>query len=128
MRHGKYGLTTATSMTNDEIKKNLSAEALKELETEVKSKPPPVTFIIQEIVNNRLDPGAEFTIIDLFLLIHTDEEHKPAKAIKMQTLRTTLSNISRKPESNIEVSKKASKIRLYKKKFETEEAPKDAKK
>lgn len=116
MRHGKYGLTTATTLTDDQIKAGLSKEALTELEKEVKNKPAPVTYLIQEVVNNDLDPGDEFTVIDMFLMIHTAKEICPEKTIKMQTLRTTLSALSRKPESNIEVAKKASKIRLYKKK------------
>ena len=114
MRHGKFGLTTATALTDDEIKSQLPADALKELEAEVKGRKPPVTYIIQEAVN-AMEPGTEFTVIDLFLLIHTNKDIRPDKAIKMHTLRTTISTMSRKEGSNVEVSSKASKIRLYRK-------------
>ena len=114
MRHGKYGLTTAIALTDDEIKTQLPKDALVELEKEVKGRKAPVTYIIQEAIN-LIDPGTEFTVIDMFLMIHTNEEIRPDKSIKMHTLRTTLSTMSRKEESGIEVASKASKIRLYRK-------------
>jgi len=115
MRHGKYGLTNAVELTDDQIETQLSPEALKELKDGMKENKPPVTYLIQKVVGN-LDDEVEFTVSDMYIMLHkADNPDAPSKQLKLHTIRTTLSNLARREDTEIEVSKKSSKVRLYKK-------------
>jgi hypothetical protein len=96
MRHGKYGLTVASELTDDQIKTALSPAALKELEASVKDKAMPVTFLISEAVGPMV-AGQEFTVLDMFVMLHDPSysEYVPEKPIKVHTLRTSLAAMAR---------------------------------
>jgi len=114
MRHSlNYGLLNQVDLSDEKIKTALPKDALAELEKTGGSKTHPANYLIMQALENELDAGDQFTVNDLYILIHKDQE---GIIVKMSTLRSSLSNLARREESPIDVAKMAGKHRIYVKK------------
>jgi hypothetical protein len=110
-RHSqKYGLLNRVGDTDDKIKASLPKDAAAELESKCAKKHQPASFLINQLVEEELKAGDQFTVSDFYILLHQGEEKI---LIKMDTLRSTLSTMSRKEGANFKAANKDAKHRLY---------------
>jgi hypothetical protein len=110
-RHSlKYGLLNQVADSDEKIKAALPKDAAAELESKCARKHQPAAFLINQIIETDLKPGSEFTVSDLYILMHTGESKI---IIKMDTMRSTLSTLSRKKDPLFKAANKDSKHRLY---------------
>jgi hypothetical protein len=111
MRHSlKYGLLNRTKDSDEKIKAALPKDAAAELERKCARKHQPASFLINQLIEADLKSGEEFTVSDLYILLHTGADEI---VIKMDTMRSTLSTLARKEGAIFKAANKDVKHRLY---------------
>lgn len=110
MRHSlKYGLLHAVDMSDDKIKSSIPKDAAAELEKASGRNKHPASFLVKQIID-AMPAGNEFTVSDVYILLHKDQE---GIIVKMPTLRSTLSTLSRKKDAMFAAANKDLKHRIY---------------
>lgn len=113
MRHSlNFGLLNAVEATDENLEAELPKAALAELKKAAGSGKRPASFLVDRVIE-RMDSGAEFTVNDMYIMLHIGEKDV---LVKMATLRSTLSTKARREDSAIEIANKDAKNRLYRKK------------
>lgn len=110
MRHSlKYGLLNRTKDSDEKIKAALPKDAAAELERKCARKHQPASFLITQLIEE-MGAGDEFSVSDLYILLHTGADEI---IIKMDTMRSTLSTLSRKEGAIFKAANTDKKHRLY---------------
>jgi hypothetical protein len=111
MKHSlKYGLLNRISDSDEKIKSALPKDAAAELERKCARKHQPASFLISQIIENDMAAGDEFTVSDIYIMLHTGADEI---IIKMDTMRSTLSTLARKDKATFKPANKDKKHRLY---------------
>ena len=113
MRHSiDFGLLNAIEENDEKIAAELPKAALEELKKAAGGGRRPAGFLIDRVIE-KLDPGTEFTVNDMYIMLHRGEKDV---LVKMATLRSTLSTKARRDDSTIIIANKDAKHRIYRKK------------
>ena len=110
-RHSlKYGLLNRVGDSDEKIKASLPKDAAAELERKCSRKHQPAAFLINQFIEENMKAGDQFTVSDFYIQMHQGAKEI---IIKMDTLRSTLSTISRKENAIFKAANKDAKHRLY---------------
>ena len=112
MRHSlNYGLLNHVELSDEKIKATLPKDAVAELEKANKRTSHPAAFLVKQVLE-KLPAGDEFTVTDIYVLLHQGQD---GILVKMSTLRSTLSTLHRKEGAIFEPVNRDLKHRIYKK-------------